>query len=50
MTLEKYDEINHQQTSAIVRYTWYCFYLFIKVICYRTTIRLYDERLYNIEY
>lgn len=47
MTLERYDEINHQQTSAEVRYTWYCLYLvFIRVICYRTTIRLYDQQYY----
>lgn len=45
MTLERYDEINHQQTSAEVRYTWYCLYLvFIGVICHRTTIRLYDQQ------
>ena len=42
--LERYDEINYQQTPAEVQYTWYCLYLFIRVICYRTTIRLYDEQ------
>lgn len=45
MTLERYDEINHQQISAEVRYTWYCLYLvFKRVICYGTTIRLYDQQ------